>query len=132
MKTIYLIIMLFLIFALFSPSIFAQDYTRLDLPEGAIMRLGKRNINGFCGVSRASVFHRMGTCSLVEVRMKLCDYGLLTLGTCKGFSLDIHIYPLFLPTFQPQVSVFRRMVAWSLVQARLNVFGCGMLQQDSL
>ena len=46
MKTIYLIIMLFLIFALFSPSVFAQDHTKLDLPEGAIMRLGKRNING--------------------------------------------------------------------------------------
>lgn len=46
MKTIYLIIILLLTFALFLPSVPAQDYNKWGLPEGAIMRFGKGNING--------------------------------------------------------------------------------------
>lgn len=36
---------LLILFALFSPNTFAQDYTQWSLPEGATARLGKGSIN---------------------------------------------------------------------------------------
>ena len=39
------IITLFLTFAMFLPNTSAQDYTKLDLPEGATRRIGKGRIN---------------------------------------------------------------------------------------
>ena len=45
MKTPLLLISLFLISTLFSSNLPAQDYTKWDLPEGAITRLGKGTIS---------------------------------------------------------------------------------------
>ncbi|MCE2399898.1 hypothetical protein J4G08_03315 [Candidatus Poribacteria bacterium] len=39
-------ITLFLTFTIFLPNVFAQDYTTLSLPDGAIARLSKGEITG--------------------------------------------------------------------------------------